>query len=84
MAYSFRFYGEEFTMIGCGHFLVESRSVPGEHHSIDVQEMTCSCKGYQCTKYCRHLEKVKVLIDCLKELKDDPASSQADTERGVV
>jgi colicin import membrane protein len=37
-------------------FLVESRSVPGEHHIVDLEERTCSCKGFEINKTCDHLK----------------------------
>lgn len=39
-------------------FLVESRSRPDEHHITDIEEMTCSCEGFQFNKTCQHLKAV--------------------------
>jgi hypothetical protein len=72
---TFRFKDEVITPIGIGHLLIESWSHPGEHHSIDVEEMTCSCRGFQCRKKCRHLEKVRDLLKWLTTSPSPPDSS---------
>ena len=52
---TFTFNGEVITIIGRSHFLVESRTCPGEHHAVDMEEKSCSCRGYLCRNRCRHL-----------------------------
>ncbi len=50
--------------------LVESRSRPGEHHIVDISEMTCSCEYFNdpskhpITPTCAHLEAVLYRIHC--------------------
>lgn len=63
---TFSFQGETITVVGRGHYLIESWTSPGEHHSVDLEEGTCSCKGYQCTNNCRHLKVLKRAL-CKRE-----------------
>lgn len=63
---TFNYNGETITLIGRNHFLVESKTCPGEHHAVDGEEETCSCKGFQCLKYCRHLTSLKGLFSSHK------------------
>jgi hypothetical protein len=37
-----------------GTYLVRSRTRTG-HHIVDVNEMTCSCEGYEFNQTCDHL-----------------------------
>ena len=55
----FMFWGESICQIGDGHYLVESLSFPGEHHSVDSRDGSCSCKGFECVKHCRHLSSIQ-------------------------
>ena len=56
--------GENIIWIGRGHFLVESWTEPGEYHAVDLEDRTCSCKGWQCTGNCRHL---KTLLEAVED-----------------
>ena len=59
-------------VIPIGHLqaLVESRSKPGEHHSIsweydpDTGEnaWSCTCRGFECRHACRHVGVVEAWI----------------------
>lgn len=48
----------KFTPHNIGTFLVESRSEPGSHHILDINEKTCSCKGFEINKTCEHLKAI--------------------------
>ena len=56
-----KFQGENIIIVGRNHFLVESETCPGEHHAVDLEEMTCTCKGFLCRQLCRHLDLVELL-----------------------
>lgn len=53
------FWGESILEVGNQHYLIESISFPGEHHSVDTAEGTCSCRGFECVKHCRHLTAIR-------------------------
>ncbi len=55
------FLGEKIIVVGREHFLMESKTRPGEHHSIDLEDRSCSCKGFLCRGSCRHLEVADLL-----------------------
>ena len=52
--------------LGRFHALVESRSKPGEHHSVEYgwndesgkEKWTCSCEGWSFRHDCRHIRAV--------------------------
>lgn len=54
--------GERVLAQGHKHALVASKSVPGEWHSVEYDEeggfWTCTCKGYQVRKRCRHARAI--------------------------
>ena len=53
-------FGEETIIpLGGGCYLLESWTYPDEHHHVDSADGTCSCIGFQCAKYCRHLEAIR-------------------------
>jgi hypothetical protein len=48
--------------VGNGHFLFSSDSHPGEFHSIDMDEFTCTCDGHVLGgKTCHHLKDMAAL-----------------------
>lgn len=62
-AQEFLLKGERVIPIGRFHFLVESWTEPGEWHAVDLEEDTCSCRGFECTQSCRHLLSLKEFLN---------------------
>lgn len=58
---SLTFKGEQIMVLGRGHYLVRSWTEPAEWHSVDTEELSCSCRGFECARYCRHLTTLKEL-----------------------
>ena len=55
--------GDFFVCIGRLHYLVRSRSVPGEWHCIDLEPVDgedggCTCTSYRVRGTCRHYRAV--------------------------
>jgi len=61
MSEPIKFMGEVIIPVGRGHLLIESWTEPGEYHSIDLEEGSCSCRGWECTRGCRHLDVAREL-----------------------
>ena len=59
----FEYLDEKFTLVGRHHWLWESWSEEGEHHSLDSEEWTCSCPGFTYRQTCRHIDLLKELLD---------------------
>lgn len=56
--------GEKIICIGRLHYLVASKSDPGEWHCVDLEmvdggEGGCTCRGFVTRKDCRHWRVVK-------------------------
>ena len=47
--------------IGRQHYLVRSWTNPEHWYSVDSEEWHCSCRGFECLGYCRHLTTIKEL-----------------------
>ena len=75
---SFRFRNEQITVIGRGYLLIESWTYPGEYHTVDTEDMTCSCRGFNCRKKCRHLDKIKELLKYMEDMNG--TSGKADSQ----
>lgn len=39
-----------------GRYEVESKTKPGEHYIVCLEDMTCPCKGWSVRKWCGHLD----------------------------
>jgi hypothetical protein len=57
------FRGETIIPIGIHHWLVKSWTEPDEWHATDTEEDTCSCEGFRCCGYCRHLTSLKEFLN---------------------
>jgi hypothetical protein len=54
--------GEQVTLIGIRHFLVKSKSGPGEHtveYDDTEKGWACSCVGWNVRKDCRHSRAIQ-------------------------
>jgi len=81
---TFTFNGEVITIIGRSHFLVESRTCPGEHHVIDLEERVCSCKGFTCRGRCRHLASTTLIATWLTGLKSQTPALSANAPDAIA
>jgi hypothetical protein len=62
-----KFLGETIMPIGQDHWLVNSWSEDEAAHAVDSEEWTCSCRGFECTRACRHIEVIRRLVRELRQ-----------------